>query len=58
MSTGEGRNLVYVEAQGGGKLIHEPLQDSDPLDLFGMLRAQALNPEESAELIERKAGQL
>ncbi|MHC3469266.1 helix-turn-helix domain-containing protein [Streptomyces sp. 7R007] len=58
MSTAEGRNLVYVEAQGGGKLIHEPLQVSDLFDLFGMLRAQALNPEESAELIERKAGQL
>jgi transcriptional regulator with XRE-family HTH domain len=58
MSTNEGRNLVYVEAQGGGRLIHEPLQVSDLFDLFGMLRAQAFNPEESAALIERKAGRL
>ncbi|MCX4575731.1 helix-turn-helix transcriptional regulator [Streptomyces sp. NBC_01571] len=58
MSTHEGRNLVYAEAQGGGRLIHKSEQVSDLFDLFGMLRAQAFNPEESAELIERKAGRL
>ncbi|MBT2488242.1 helix-turn-helix transcriptional regulator [Streptomyces sp. ISL-96] len=58
MATQEGRTLLYVEAQGGGKLIHKPEQASDLFDLFGILRAQALTPWESAELIERKAGQL
>ncbi|MET8246134.1 helix-turn-helix transcriptional regulator [Streptomyces sp. NPDC005202] len=58
MSTEEGRNLVFVEAQGGSKLIHKPEQVSGLFDLFGMLRAQALTPEESAALIERKVEQL
>ncbi|WP_328872097.1 helix-turn-helix transcriptional regulator [Streptomyces sp. NBC_00287] len=58
MSTEEGRNLVYVEAQGGGKLIHKPDEVTELFHLFGILRAQALTPWESAELIERKAAQL
>ncbi|TXS39361.1 XRE family transcriptional regulator [Streptomyces sp. or43] len=58
MSTAEGRNLMYVEAQGGGRLISKPEQVSDQLDLFGILRAQALNPWKSAEIIETKVGQL
>ncbi|MER5752405.1 Scr1 family TA system antitoxin-like transcriptional regulator [Streptomyces sp. NPDC002088] len=57
MISEEGRNLVYADAQGGGRLIHKPEQVSDLVDLFGMLRAQALDPEESVERIERKAGQ-
>jgi hypothetical protein len=58
MSTEEGRNLVFVESQGGSTLISKPEEVNGLLDLFGMLRAQALTPWESAELIERKAGQL
>ncbi|MET9924148.1 MULTISPECIES: helix-turn-helix transcriptional regulator [unclassified Streptomyces] len=58
MSTAEGRNLLYVEAQGGGRLISKPEQVSDHLDLFGILRAQAHNPWKSAEIIETKVRQL
>ncbi|MFI6546519.1 DUF5753 domain-containing protein [Streptomyces prunicolor] len=58
MSTEEGRNLVFVESQAGSTLISKPEQVNGLFDLFGMLRAQALTPWESAELIERKAGQL
>ncbi|MBT2525325.1 helix-turn-helix transcriptional regulator [Streptomyces sp. ISL-99] len=58
MCTEEGRSLVYVEAQGGGRLFSKPEQVGDLFDLFGILRAQALNPWKSAELIETKAGQL
>lgn len=58
MSTDEGRNLVFVEARGGSKLLHEPEQVSELFDLFGVLRAHALTPQESVALIERKAGQL
>ncbi|MFG2408165.1 helix-turn-helix domain-containing protein [Streptomyces brevispora] len=58
MSTAEGRNLMYVEAQGGDRLISKPEQVSDQLDLFGILRAQALNPWKSAEIIETKVRQL
>jgi transcriptional regulator with XRE-family HTH domain len=58
MVTEEGQSLVYVDAQRSVTLISKPLQVTDLFDLFGILRAQALTPWESAELIERKAGQL
>lgn len=58
MSTEEGRNLVFVESQAGSTLISKPEQVNGLFDLFGMLRAQALTPWESAELIAKKAGQL
>ncbi|MFJ2392778.1 Scr1 family TA system antitoxin-like transcriptional regulator [Streptomyces sp. NPDC087843] len=58
MSTEEGRNLVYEEARGGDRLIHKPEQVTDLFDLFGILRAEALDPWESAKLIEEKAAKL
>ncbi|WLQ50185.1 helix-turn-helix transcriptional regulator [Streptomyces poriferorum] len=58
MATGEGRSLLYVEAHGGDRLIAKPEQVSDMFDLFGILRAQALNPWKSAEIIETKVRQL
>jgi transcriptional regulator with XRE-family HTH domain len=58
MVTEEGQSLVYVDAQRSVTLISKLLQVTDLFDLFGILRAQALTPWESAGLIERKAGQL
>ncbi|WP_406285187.1 Scr1 family TA system antitoxin-like transcriptional regulator [Streptomyces sp. NBC_00209] len=58
MTTAEGRNLLYVESQGGGRLISKPEQVGDMFDLFGILRAQAHNPWVSAKIIEKKMGQL
>ncbi|MEU8698650.1 helix-turn-helix transcriptional regulator [Streptomyces sp. NPDC048680] len=58
MSTAEGRTRVYVEAHGDDTLISKPDRVSDQFDLFGILRAQALNPWMSAEIIEKKVGQL
>lgn len=58
MSTAEGRTLLYVEGQGGDRLISKPEQVSDQFDLFGILRAQALNPWKSAEIIETRVRQL
>ncbi|MFF4352081.1 helix-turn-helix transcriptional regulator [Streptomyces sp. NPDC001530] len=58
MSTEEGRNLVYTEGHGGSTLISKPERVNELMHLFGILRAQALTPWESGELIERKAGQL
>lgn len=57
MSTAEGRNLLYVEAPGGGRLISKPEQASDQSALFGILRAQAHNPWKSVEIIETKVRQ-
>jgi hypothetical protein len=39
-------------------VISEPEQVNDLFELFGILRAQALDPWESAKLIEQKAGEL
>ncbi|WP_405938189.1 Scr1 family TA system antitoxin-like transcriptional regulator [Streptomyces sp. NBC_00726] len=58
MSTAEGRALVYVEARGGDRFVTQPDQVVDMFDLFGIMRAQAQNPWESAEIIEKKMGQL
>ncbi|WP_328377467.1 helix-turn-helix transcriptional regulator [Streptomyces sp. NBC_00440] len=57
-STPDGRNWAYDEGQTGGTLISKPQQVNQLIDRFGMLRAQALTPWESAELIERMADQL
>ncbi|WP_239077799.1 helix-turn-helix transcriptional regulator [Streptomyces sp. SID9124] len=58
MSTAEGRTLLFAEGQGGDRLISKPEQVGDMFDLFGILRAQAHNPWESAEVIKKKMGQL
>jgi transcriptional regulator with XRE-family HTH domain len=58
MSTVEGRALLFAEGQGGGRLLSKPEQVGDMFDLFGILRAQALNPWKSAEIIETKVRQL
>ncbi|MFD7427730.1 Scr1 family TA system antitoxin-like transcriptional regulator [Streptomyces sp. NPDC059818] len=58
MSTAEGRNVLFAEGQGGGRFIPKPEHVSDLFDLFGILRAQALNPWKSAEIIETKVRQL
>lgn len=55
LSTREGRNLGYTAGQGGDTLISKPEESNRLFDLFGALRAQALTPWESVELIERMA---
>lgn len=58
ISPAEGRAFVYVEARGGDRFISQPDKVVDLFDLFGTLRAQARNPWESVEIIEKKMGQL
>ncbi|MFD7864000.1 DUF5753 domain-containing protein [Streptomyces sp. NPDC059783] len=58
MSTEDGRGLVYIEARGGDRYITQPDRVIEMFDLFGVMRAQALNPWRSAEIIEKKMGQL
>ncbi|MEU2154641.1 helix-turn-helix transcriptional regulator [Streptomyces sp. NPDC019396] len=55
LSTREGRNLGYTEGQGGDTLISKPEEVNRLIDVFGALRAQALNPWESVALMERMA---
>lgn len=58
LGTLEGRNFAYDEGQISGRLISKPQEVNQLIDRFGALRAQALTPRKSAELIERMAGQL
>ncbi|MET9802622.1 helix-turn-helix transcriptional regulator [Streptomyces sp. NPDC006368] len=58
LCTREGRNLGYTEGHGVDTLISKPDEVNRLNDLFGALRAQALTPWESVELIERIAAKL
>ncbi|MER5964953.1 helix-turn-helix transcriptional regulator [Streptomyces sp. NPDC002057] len=50
--------LVYVEGQGGRYFLSEQPDVGDCFARYSALRAQALTPEESAELIEQVAREL
>ncbi|TLQ45310.1 helix-turn-helix domain-containing protein [Streptomyces marianii] len=58
LSTLEGRNLGLAEGHGGDTLISKPEEVNRLIDLFGVLRAQALTPWDSVDLIERMAAKL
>lgn len=50
--------LAYVEGQGGGVLIEDRDQVSELLQRYGMIRTQALTPEDSVRLIKQLVGEL
>ncbi|MFE6184921.1 helix-turn-helix domain-containing protein [Streptomyces sp. NPDC056465] len=50
--------LAYVEGQSGGFFVTEQPELSDLFARYGILRAQALSPEESAKLIGQVAAAL
>ncbi|MFF3565629.1 helix-turn-helix domain-containing protein [Streptomyces sp. NPDC002574] len=54
----ERRRLAYAEGQLGGLLTDDPERVSLLQQRYGMIRSQALRPEESAKLIEQIAGEL
>lgn len=55
LETEERRQLAYVEGQAGSLLVSEQPLLSTLFGKYGILRAQALSPEESAQLIEQVA---
>ncbi|MEU1018713.1 MULTISPECIES: helix-turn-helix transcriptional regulator [unclassified Streptomyces] len=55
LETAERRQLAYVEGPSGGYFVCEQPYLGDLFGKYGILRAQALNPEESAKLIEQVA---
>ncbi|MEV0092543.1 helix-turn-helix transcriptional regulator [Streptomyces sp. NPDC050738] len=57
-SAPDGRNWGYADRPGGGTLISKPQEVNQLIDRFGALRAAALTPWKSAELIERTAERL
>ncbi|MFI6008194.1 helix-turn-helix domain-containing protein [Streptomyces sp. NPDC051243] len=58
LETEERRQLAYVEGPGGGYFVSEQPHLGDLFTQYGILRAQALNPDESAELIDKVARDL
>ncbi|WP_405807752.1 helix-turn-helix domain-containing protein [Streptomyces sp. NBC_00210] len=55
LETAERRQLAYVEGQNGGYFVSEQPDLGDMFGRYGILRAQALTPEESAKLIKQVA---
>ncbi|GAA2503956.1 helix-turn-helix transcriptional regulator [Streptomyces thermolineatus] len=58
LETPERRTLAYVEGQNGSFLVSDPNNVGALALRYGTLRAQALSPGESANLIEQVAGEL
>ncbi|MEU9186939.1 helix-turn-helix transcriptional regulator [Streptomyces sp. NPDC048484] len=58
LETHEHRQVTYVEGPSNGYFISEHPDLGNTFARYGILRAQALNPEESAKLIDEVAGQL
>lgn len=58
LETPEHRTLGYVEGQTGGFLSSEPGEVGALAQRYGIIRAQALSPEESVSLIDQVAGGL
>ncbi|OEV02884.1 helix-turn-helix domain-containing protein [Streptomyces oceani] len=57
LETPERRNLAYIEGQRGSFLISEKEEVSVLTQRYGILRAQALDPEESLALVDRVMGE-
>jgi transcriptional regulator with XRE-family HTH domain len=55
LETAERRQLAYIEGHRGGYFVSEQPDLGDLFGKYGILRAQALDPEESAKLIEQVA---
>ncbi|MFF8657914.1 helix-turn-helix domain-containing protein [Streptomyces huasconensis] len=58
LETAERRQLAYLEGQGYGFLVSEQPDVSDLFGKYGILRAQALTPDESMKFIEQVAHNL
>jgi transcriptional regulator with XRE-family HTH domain len=55
LETAEHRQLAYVEGPSGGYFVSEQPDLGELFARYGILRAQALNPDESAKLIDEVA---
>jgi transcriptional regulator with XRE-family HTH domain len=55
LETADNNQLVYIEGQSGGYFVTEQPHLRKLFSRYGILRAQALSPEESAKLIEQVA---
>jgi transcriptional regulator with XRE-family HTH domain len=58
LETAARHQLVYVEGQGGGYFLSEQPDVANMFGIYGILRTQARNSEESAQIIEKAADAL
>lgn len=58
LETAERQPLAYVEGPGGGYFVDQHPNLGNLFAQYGILRAQALNPDESAKLIDKVAREL
>lgn len=58
LESSEHRQLAYVESQSGGYFVSEQPKLGSLFGKYGILRGQALTPEESAKLVEQVAHSL
>lgn len=58
LETDERRQIAYIEGHKGGYFVTEQPDLGNLQGKYGILRTQALGPEESAQLIEKVAGEL
>lgn len=58
LETTEHRQLAYMEGPSGGYFVSEHPDLGELFARYGILRAQALNPDESTKLIDEMAGKL
>ncbi len=58
LETASRHQLVYVEGQGGGYFVSEQPDVANMFGVYGILRTQAHNSEESAHIIEKAADAL
>ncbi|WP_234440801.1 helix-turn-helix transcriptional regulator [Streptomyces rimosus] len=54
----DGRDSVFLEGQDRSRLLTKPVEAAHHRERFGALRAEALSPGKSLELIEKVAGEL
>jgi transcriptional regulator with XRE-family HTH domain len=57
LETPEHQHLAYTETQRGSQLIHDQDEVSILTQRYGMLRTQALNPEDTTGLLDRLLGE-
>jgi hypothetical protein len=58
LETAERERIAYVDGPSGAYFVTEQPHRGNMFARYGILRAQALNPEESAKLISEVAGGL
>jgi hypothetical protein len=56
LETPHHQRLVWLEVQRASFLVEDPDEVSDYHHKYGMLRSQALTPDESARLLDRLLG--